>query len=301
MSSADSRKSLTSQEKLRHRTRERLRYIEFRLFWDGQLSRQDLTRRFGISVPQASADIASYRKIAPTNLRYDATRKRYLPSGKFSPLLFQPSSDEYLAQLQLVAEKIADEHWLGELPSVGVIPRLPRRIAAPTLRALLSAIRSRSSILVRYQSFSGPNPTDRWISPHAFAFDGHRWHVRAWCDKRKGFADFVIARILEIRSSRSSDIDPATDVEWATIVTLRIGPHPDLPPNHRKVIELDYGMADGVLEVRSRLALAYYLERRLNLDLGPEQVTPERQQIVLLNRKELIKMRSEVTGRASQP
>ena len=29
----------------------------------------------------------------------------------------------------------------------------------------------------------------RWIAPHAFASDGQRWHVRAWCHENGGHCD----------------------------------------------------------------------------------------------------------------
>ena len=37
----------------------RFEFIEFRLLWDGRLNRADLTAYFGISVPQASMDLAA--------------------------------------------------------------------------------------------------------------------------------------------------------------------------------------------------------------------------------------------------
>ena len=55
----------------------------------------------------------------------------------------------------------------------------------------------------------------------------------------------------------------------------------------RQAVKLDFGMTDGVLEVTTRLCLAYYVERQFGLDRDPSTVEPERQQIVLANRDEL--------------
>src|SRR5690606_40367587 len=70
-------------------------------------------------------------------------------------------------------------------------------------------------------------PRWRWIAPHAIAFDGFRWHARAYCFTDGCFKDFLLARILGIRDSRPSDIDDSQDANWHTHVTLEIGPHPD--------------------------------------------------------------------------
>ena len=80
-------------------------------------------------------------------------------------------------------------------------------------------------------SMSSPQPSWRWIEPHAYAFDGFRWHVRAFCRRDGAYKDFLLSRII----STHADVQPipatssgAQDVEWHTEVTLVIGPHPGL-------------------------------------------------------------------------
>ena len=46
-----------------------------------------------------------------------------------------------------------------------------------------------------------PEAISRVITPHALAFDGFRWRVRAYCHIRELFLDFVIARILEVEAT----------------------------------------------------------------------------------------------------
>jgi hypothetical protein len=46
-------------------------------------------------------------------------------------------------------------------------------------------------------------------------------------------------------------------------------------------------MTEGVLVLSIRIALAYYVIKRLNLDLDIDQIPPERQQIYLANRDEV--------------
>ena len=60
----------------------RLKFIEFRLFWEGGINRADIVDQFGVSVPQASKDLTLYEEKAPGNLIYDKSAKRY-PSLTF--------------------------------------------------------------------------------------------------------------------------------------------------------------------------------------------------------------------------
>jgi hypothetical protein len=102
---------------------QRLDFIEFRLFWDGSLNRSDIIRRFGVSTPQASADLAQYRELAPENIDYDKSAKRYVATPNFRPR-FEPNAERYLAQLKALTENVIslDDTWFGVLPEIDVVP-----------------------------------------------------------------------------------------------------------------------------------------------------------------------------------
>ena len=51
-----------------HSQVERLAYIEARLFFLGELQRQDVAHRFSIAAIQASRDLSVYKQLAPKNL-----------------------------------------------------------------------------------------------------------------------------------------------------------------------------------------------------------------------------------------
>lgn len=274
----------------------RLEFIEFRLYWDGRVNRSDLVEFFGISVPQASADIARYQEVASQNLAYDTKVKSYLATSQFKPVLLKTDAQHYLAQLRSIVDGILprEETWLGWMPPFEAVPSIARRVDPERLRRILEVIRTRSAVHVEYQSLSRPDPLWRWLTPHALAFDGFRWHVRAWCHTRQNFQDFVFARMLAVGESKPDEIDASRDIGWHRFVTLRIGPHPGLSEAARKAIELDYGMQEGVLTISTRACLSFYLERRLGLDIEPAAARPERQQIVLLNRDELLAERRRV-------
>ncbi|HEB85568.1 MAG TPA: WYL domain-containing protein [Gammaproteobacteria bacterium] len=275
--------------KMRWSIERRLEFIEFRLFWEKKINRSDLVDFFGISVPQASADLGRYQEVAGQNLIYDKRAKSYLATSEFQPVLLELDAQRYLAQLRLMANGILpkEESWLGWVPTYATVPSIARRVDPEKLRNVLDVIRSGSAMHVEYQSLSRPDPLWRWLTPHALAFDGFRWHVRAWCHTRNNFQDFVFARMLSLGETKPDQIDVEYDVEWQRSVTFRIGPHPGLGKARRRAIELDYGMQQGEISVETRISLSFYLERRFGLDVKPADVPPERQQIVLLNRDEV--------------
>lgn len=281
---------MDTRNRMRWSTEQRLEFIEFRLFWEGQVNRGDLVTRFGISTPQASMDLARYDAAAPGNLLYDSSRRTYVAGPRFAPRFYEPSARQYLAELRALADESSTRSgsWLGLIPEFGVVPLVRRKLDAAVLRQVLLSIRGKEAMKVKYQSLSSTEPEWRWITPHALGFDGSRWHARAWCHKNGAFRDFVLARYLEIGERTPHTFDTQLDLEWQREVTLRIGSHPKLGEGRRRVIELDYGMDDGVLEVRTRLSLRYYLERNLCLDDdASKNLSPTRVQIALLNRDEL--------------
>lgn len=275
---------------------QRFLYLEHRLFWDGRLHKQDLHERFGVSIPQSSVDIAAYQRAAPDNMVYDVRAKAYVPTATFVPKYYQPDARGYLSELLLLADDavVASDTWLGIVPPHAAIPKVRRRLDAHTLQKVVWSIREKQALEVCYQSMSSPQPTERWIAPHALAFDGARWHARAWCYKKSSFIDLVLARFISINGSRDAEIDGRLDREWNTEIKVILAPHPDLDLAHRRAIELDYGMTSGTIDVPMRLALYYYFERHMGLDLATSDA--KRRQVIVLNKAEIDVQRSGETG-----
>src|SRR5262245_33932477 len=275
---------------LRWGVERRLEFIEFRLFWEGGVNRSDITRYFGVSVPQASKDLSQYQALAPENIMYDKSEKRYLKTDRFSPRFLKPDPDRYLSQLQSILDRSLSpaETWLSQLPTADAV-RLPHRNVDPEiLRVTLEAVRNRKSLEIRYQSLSEkrPTPTWRWISPHALAHDGHRWHVRAFCHIDHTFKDFLLPRFLKTRATAPPQATSEQDSIWNEIVAITLKPHPGLSDEQKKVVEQDFGMKAGRLDINVRLALLYYLLKRLNLDFKEEKRPAREQHVVLANREE---------------
>lgn len=266
----------------------RLQFIDFRLRWERRINRMDLTEHFGISIPQASLDIAKYTELAPSNLAYDRSSKTYTAAPDFQPLYQRSSAQRYLAELLAskmgVIEPAAS--YIGSAPEADWAPSPWRTINERTVEAVVRAIRQQEAIWVSYQSMTSLDESVRLLSPHALGNDGFRWHMRAFCHKRQRFSDFVLARILRIDGFEASQVDSSQDSHWQTVLTLVLAPHPDLPAAKKRVLELDYGMKDGQVKLVCRQAFLYYTLRRLGLHTK-EAPDPLAQQITLKNRDEI--------------
>jgi hypothetical protein len=134
----------------------RLEFIDFRLRWDGRLNRADLTDFFGISVPQASLDIARYSELAPANMEYDRSSRVYLASRRFQALFSSSSPQHFLDELLAHVSGALPEgrSLLGYRPSVAVLPRLQRAVSLDVVVALQRAMRDKTGLRVLYQSLT---------------------------------------------------------------------------------------------------------------------------------------------------
>ena len=273
--------------RLRWGPEQRLEFIEFLLFWEGSVNRSDITKRFGVSVPQASNDLTMYRELAPGNLEYDSSAKRYVSTPTFQPRFLRPNPDRYLAQLKAVSDRILDidDTWIATVPPTGVVPVPGRRINAPVLRAVLLAVRESCALRIEYQSMSpeNPDPLWRWITPHALAFDGLRWHVRAFCHRNRQFLDFVLGRCLAAAETGPPEAKPEDDRLWQESFDVVLEPNPELTDGQRRAIAIDYGMTDGRAVVSVRYALLYYFNKRLRFDVGAALDGPHERPVVIAN------------------
>jgi hypothetical protein len=275
---------------LRWSVERRLAFIEERLFWLGEVNRMDLVQHFGVSMSQASGDIARYLALDPPGVTYDKSAKRYAAGETFSPVLTVPNATQLIGELRLVDLGILSEQdtILGTLPSFDTAP-IPERPVDPfVLRAVLRAIRDRVALMVRYQSMSRPEPGRRIIEPHSFAYDGFRWHARAFDRETGQFRDFVLGRLSKPELRGEAQSRPKDDVDWHTFVALVIAPHPGLTPGQARAIAIDYGIHGTSASLRVRRALLFYALRRLGLDVAPDTRPAREQHIVLLNRADVV-------------
>jgi hypothetical protein len=269
---------------------QRLEFIEFRLFWEGSINRADIVEHFGVSVPQASKDLTLYQERAPGNLEYDTRGKRYVAAAKFVLRFLNPDPYVYLAQLRSVVEGSVPAHdsWIAALPTADVALTPKRDIDIEALRLILDAVREGGSVEIFYQSMNKlrPDPIWRRITPHAFGYDGFRWHARAYCHLEKKFKDFLLPRILGVRGRDKAGAAGEQDWLWNNYFDVIIGPHPDLTESQKKVVAKDYGLDHGSGVLAVRYAMLFYVLKRLGLLGDAAKQNARTQHIVALNRKE---------------
>ena len=244
----------------------RLEFIEFRLLWDGRINRGELVEFFDISIQQASLDIARYTELAPGNLEYDKSEKTYRATPKMRCLFVQPDSQYFLNQLSGPPSQPAAFSFIGWRPPHDVVRYPTRSIRAEILMRVIWAIRDRQEIDVSYQSMRQAASTRRQISPHAIAFNGFRWHARAWCHENHYFKDFVLARIQEVHGAQPSAVDPSGDSSWHSFATVILRASRSLSLAQRAAVEAEFGIKKGELRVSMRQALVHYFVRQLSLD-----------------------------------
>lgn len=255
--------------------RDRLAFIELRLRFVGDLQRQDLVKRFSVKTAAATRDMNLYRELAPANVSYDASGKRYVLPPDFAPIFDYPTERvlTWLTQGFGDGEPAPLKSWVAcETPSNITRPALD------TLAAVTRAIHRRCPLRLAYHSISSGRSV-REIVPFALIDTGLRWHVRAFDRKSQEFRDFVITRIEEpvvLSDEAVADHEKSEqDIQWTRIVELQLVPHPDQP--HPYITEMDYGMKKGVLEMRVRAATAGYMLRKWSVDCSADHSlrTPE--------------------------
>lgn len=252
---------------LSHTQRERLAYIDFRLYFFGEIGRPDLSSRFGVAPAGATRDLALYREIAPQNIEFDGSSKIYRIGKGFAPL-FEHASQRVLSALALgFGDGVNREsHTLLPCESPAVLSSPKMEVLAPICRA----IHAKGLVAIRYYSVSS-GESERVIVPFALVDSGLRWHVRAFDRKTGEFRDFVITRI---EAPRTIDEEPMAgerrddDIQWTRIVEVELVPHPDQPGP--EITARDYSFTDGVLALKLRAATAGYMLRRWSVDCSPD-------------------------------
>ncbi|HEB9648510.1 TPA: WYL domain-containing protein, partial [Citrobacter freundii] len=177
------------------------------------------------------------------------------------------------------------DSFIGWVPPVASLPLPARTVEPEILVSLIRAMQNEQALVVDYRSMTN-EPATRTLYPTAFAHDGHRWHIRAYCFRSAMFKDFVLGRFFNIAEFITPPTSIPEDVDWNTYIDVVIGPNPNYDINKRLSIEHDYQMVNGEAKIRIRKAQLYYLNRRLNLDVKGDGATDDRQQIILLRIEE---------------
>ena len=250
--------------------RERLAYIEFCLWFLGEVARKDVMERFAVASAAGTRDLVLYRMLAPGNALYSGKAYRYLKT--FKPL-FQHDVDRVLSALtsgfgdgerriqqSMLAHDVASRLNQPQLDSLAMVTR---------------AIYGDYPLKLVYHSMkSGPGP--REIVPLALVDSGLRWHVRAYDRTKQEFRDLVLTRMDKISAfaeqDRRSQVHQherlEADEQWQRQVEIELIPHPSHA--HPESIMRDYGMVGGKLAVQIRAAVVGYILRQWQVDCSAD-------------------------------
>jgi predicted DNA-binding transcriptional regulator YafY len=138
-------------------------------------------------------------------------------------------------------------------------------------RDILRAVLSENAVDIYY--FSVHSGTEGWrtIVPHAFAYDGYRWHARAFCLESNSHRDFVLGRITKVREATGRETKIPVDQDWNHWVSIKFRAFPDLNDAQRSAIERDFGMKSGIGTLKVRRAMLHYTLVYLGMHPQPER------------------------------
>lgn len=220
-----------TSDDLSQNQKERLAFLELKLYFSGELRRSDIEGRFGVKPAAASRDLALYREWAAQNIEYDQLARCYRPTRDFVPLFpFQPDRVlSWLSQgfgdgLELKLKTLVPYEGPGQLfrPDLTILSALTRALCA------------QQALTIDYLSLSSGFKT-RDIVPVALADNGLRWHLRAYDREHQRFGDFVITRITRVESLPDAPAEHEgllADEQWLRMVDMELVPHPGLEAQH---------------------------------------------------------------------
>lgn len=257
-----------SLSELNQAQRERLAFIEFRLWFLGDVRRPDLMDRFGIAPAVATRDLTTYRELAQENINFDGSRKLYVPTADFKPL-FEHAPDRVLQALSRGFGEGIGKASTGFLPC-----EFPLRLNQPHLPVLATitrAIHQKRSVQLTYHSLS-TGASKREVIPFALVDSGHRWHARVFDRKSQEFRDLVITRmekpVLMETSAIAAHEHASQDIQWSRIVSLELVPHPDQA--RPEIVARDFGIKKGSMVLNVRAAIAGYVLQQWNVDCSAD-------------------------------
>lgn len=238
--------------------RARLHYLDQCFAWLGQANRRDLIEAFGISNAQAAVDFRAYlERVASPAPTYDPVRKMYVAAKGHVGLSDTPDP----ASLEAIYAKAHGDAFAR-------LPGPARHCPEEVMRELNQAIERRCFVEIDYVSMTSGRRDRQWIAPTHIASDGERLHVRAWSEDRKEWRDFLPIRVSADSSFATRPLKEQLppDIDWETIVEVRLRPRSDLSADQRRAVKREFGFEGEALTFQTRRALDFYVERRWGLD-----------------------------------
>lgn len=284
--------------------RRRLQYIDFELYWHGEVTRRRMRELFGVSVGTCRTDFGRYRDEFSGGMSRDEKSGRYTAMPDFSnfkPKIIKPNAEAYLAFLadpnrgaDLVPsadESVNARESRARSRGVEIYepPILSRKLIDPDcLREVLRAMHQKQQIEIFYRSPHSSQEEWFTIYPTALGYDGFRWACRCWRLDRRRWGEIVLDRIGDVKEPRP--VAPpgfGRDEDWETMATVVLGPNPGLTESQRLAVELQYEMKGRRIGIEVRKCFLVYFLKRYQLEEPTTQKAPHQAPITVLNRAEV--------------
>ena len=271
--------------------RERLRYMEATLIWEGAFQRSQVAAVFGVHENSVTDDLTAYQDRYADHLKYDNRQKRYLRGEKFAPKFASDDPNEYLALLLAYAEtgSTAVVPLLAGACNIAVaVPSPTPVLDREVLKLTLQAVRKHRGFRATYHSTRASQPETCELWPHALFYTGIRWFVRAYNRKTGKFRSYAIQRLEKPKAL--DEVPPASrenDDDWSQQLDVEVVPNPALDEHGKMIVARDFAMkkAEGgyVWKVRVRKCLVWFFVNRYRLD--DEEPDRRRNRVVLKDRQ----------------
>ncbi|QTA88203.1 WYL domain-containing protein [Desulfonema magnum] len=260
-----------------YKQQKRFAYIETQLFWGDGLTAGKLAETFGLSRQAAQTVIDRYREEYPEQMEYNPSRKRHEASETFRPHIIKTSPILFLDYLrgESLTGYYREERGWSDLDVVDVDRLLRPDLPLEPARIVIAALLGQRVVSIDYHSKNPESPFTRLLSPNHLVFADDRYHIRAYCHRRKSFRDFVLSRISYAELTDKDWVSSREDREWHYIVELHFKPNPDLSESVQEAILKNYeDTHEGCRVIRCKKALAIYIERKLVRTIYPKYGMP---------------------------
>ncbi|MEJ8850188.1 WYL domain-containing protein [Variovorax rhizosphaerae] len=248
--------------------------LETILEWEGRLDNARIREVLGVKSVWASRLIAELVERLGTRVRRPQKHGPLIAAGASSRKKGSP--DEYLRLLATSPEGLAGQSLVHDA-RVDMTS-----VAPPVFAAVRYAAQSGTGLQIVYRSMSTPEGQTRLVFPHALVRAPRRWHMRAWCNSREAFRDFVLARIDGVQAAPvAAPRHPKDDKAWHHLVDLTVVPHPSLTSAQQALIAAEYFPGARARRLRVREALAPYILQDLRVAIDPVREQPPAYQLLL--------------------
>jgi hypothetical protein len=251
---------------MNHDMMRRFAFIETRLLWAGGMSARELGEAFGIARQNAQQSIEHYRHRHPGQMHYDQVKRRHVRTSSFITNYIRDDTARFLDYQRAVSHMahFFDEPDWADLPFTDADTLVRPIYDKKAVRIVLEALRSESAVQIQY--FAKTSSRTRCISPHHLVYTDGRYHLRAYCNERLAYRDFVLPRILSAEFSSEPWIPATDDCEWHQRISLQFAINPCLPELVQSALRIEFLHEDqaSLCLPGIRKALAFYVKERMN-------------------------------------